>query len=147
MSLLSFPSRFDVRNYVDDFGNRVLTTGTIYGEVDNPLWDLNKNRNEDKTNRFMANTSLAYKPLQWLNITGTFGADIYNTNGMTGNHPQSYRASGSATAPTGGRLTEYQQVVRILNGSLVASARHTYGNSGNFNNTYVIGTKFIVYIY
>ncbi len=144
MSLLSFPSRFDVRNYIDELGNRVLTTGTIYSEVDNPFWDLNKNLNQDKTNRFLGNSSLTYKPLAWLNITGTFGADVYTTNGMTGNHPQSYRSSGSAASPTGGRLSEYQQVVKILNGSLVASARHKFGN---FNNTYIIGSNFNDYNY
>lgn len=144
MALLSFPSRYDVRNYQDEFGNRVLNTSTIYGETDNPFWDVYKNLNEDKTNRFLANTTVTLKPAKWLRIAGTFGADISSTNGILVYHSQSYKGSGSAGTPTGGRIEVYEQVARILNGSLTATATHKYGD---FNNTYIIGGNFNDYNY
>lgn len=144
MNLLSFPSRYDVREYQDDLGNRLLRTSTIYGEVDNPFWDVNKNLNEDKTNRILANTTLTLKPLRWLTVAGTLGADISSTNGLLVYHSQSYRGSGSAGTPTGGRIETYEQIARILNGSLTATAIHKFGK---FNNTYIIGGNFNDYNY
>ena len=144
MSLLQFPSRFDVRKYQDELGNRILTTGDIYTEPDNPLWDVNRNRAEDRTNRFMGNSSLTFKPWEWLSLTGALSADIYTVNGLSANHPQSYRASGSSGSPTGGRISEYIGVQKFINGSLVASAKHKFGN---FDNTYILGSNFNDYNY
>ena len=144
MSLLSFPSRFDVNEWQDVFGNRKLNTSDIYGEADNPFWDVNRNINEDKTNRFLGNSTITLKPAKWLNVAGTFGADIATTEGMGVYHAQSFRGSGTSAAPTGGRIEVYQQVARILNGSLTATATH---NFGDFNNTYIIGANFNDYNY
>ncbi len=139
ISLLNFPSNFDVRNYQDQFGNRVLTTASIYAEGDNPFWDVYKNLNEDKTNRFLANTNITFRPWTWINIRGALGADISATNGISVLHGQSYLGSGSATSPRKGIIETYQMLNRIINGSLTASANHKFGA---FNNTYIIGTNF-----
>lgn len=139
MGLLSFPSRFDVGLYQDNFGNRKLTNSDIYNEPDNPLWDVNKNLNEDRTNRMLANTTITFKPLSWLTIAGTMAADISATNGVTVYHSQSYKGSGSSSTPTGGRISTYNQIARIYNGSLVATATHKFGK---FNNIYILGYNF-----
>jgi len=139
MGLLAFPSRFDVREYQDEFGNRKLTNSDIYNEVDNPFWDVNKNLNEDRTNRMLANTSITFKPAKWLNVVGTVAADISVTNGITAYHGQSFKGSGSGTAPTGGRISTYEIVSRILNGSLVATATQKFGD---FNGTFILGSNF-----
>src|SRR5688500_14543641 len=139
MGLLTFPSRFDVREYQDALGNRKINTSDIYGETDNPFWDVYKNLNEDKNNRFLGNATVTLKPAHWLTIAGTFGADIGTTTGLSVYHGQSYRGSGSVGTPTGGRIEVYEQVSRILNGSLTATANHKFGK---FNNTYIIGSNF-----
>lgn len=136
MGLLIYPSTFDVNNWIDPIGNRVLTTGTIFNEFDNPLWDVNKNLADDRTNSYLMNTNLTYKPNKWLNITGIIGADISNTDGNLVYHAQSYSGSGSVTAQRGGVINTYNQLNKNFNGSLTASAKHSFGK---FNNTYIVG--------
>ncbi|RYZ28952.1 MAG: SusC/RagA family TonB-linked outer membrane protein [Chitinophagaceae bacterium] len=139
IALLTFPSRYDVREYQDQLGNRKLNTADIFSETDNPFWDVYKNLNEDKTNRILANSNITLKPNRWLTVRGTFGADLSTTNGILVYHGQSYRGSGSSATPTKGRIETYEQIVTILNGSLTATADHKFGN---FNNTYILGTNF-----
>ncbi|MES2417413.1 MAG: SusC/RagA family TonB-linked outer membrane protein [Bacteroidota bacterium] len=136
MNLLTYPSRFDVRNWIDPVGNRVLTTNDIYNEVDNPFWDVNKNLSDDKTNSIYFNTNLNIRPNKWLIVNAVLGANISNTDGNLVFNPQSYRGSGSATAQTGGVLYTYSALNKSFNGTLTATARHKFGK---FNNTYVIG--------
>lgn len=144
ISLLNYPSDYDVRNYQDSAGNRILTTSSIFAEGDNPFWDVYKNLNEDETNRFLANTNVTFRPWPWLNIRGAFAADISATNGISVYHGQSYLGSGSASSPRKGILETYEQLNRILNGSLTASATHKFKD---FNNTYIIGSNFNDYRY
>lgn len=138
MGLLAYPSRYDVRNWIDPLGNRVLTTGTIYSENDNPFWDVNKNLADDKTNTIYANTNVDIRPNKWLNIRAVLGANISNTDGNLVYHAQSYSGSGSATAIRGGVINTYSQLNRSFDGSLTVSAKH---NFGKFNNTYIIGAN------
>ena len=139
MSLLRFPSRYDIRDWQDDLGNRLLHVGTIYSEYDNPLWEVNKNLKDDKTNRILANSNLQLKPNKWLTINGTLGADISTTSGMSVYHAQSYSGSGVAGTPTGGSMLTYDKLTKIVNGSLTATAKHKFGK---FNNTFVLGGTF-----
>jgi ferric enterobactin receptor len=139
IELMRFSSAFDINDYQDAFGNRKLHLANIFNEFDNPLWDVNKNINNDKTNRILANTNLEFSPAKWLRINGIVGADVASTNGIQVAHAQSYKGSGSSTAPTGGRILTYNQLAKIFNGSLTASAKHTFGD---FNNTYIIGGTF-----
>lgn len=139
MGLLGFPSRFDVNNWIDPAGNRVVTTGSIYAESDNPFWDVNKNTSDDKTNALIANTNLTIKPNKWLNVTAILGTNISNTLGLSVFHTQSYSGSGSAATPRGGIVNTYQKLNKRFDGSITASAQH---NFGKFNNTYIIGGTF-----
>ncbi|MDQ0636567.1 ferric enterobactin receptor [Pedobacter sp. W3I1] len=139
LQLMRFSSAYDVQNYQDVNGNRILHLASIYSEFDNPLWDVVKNVNNDKVNRLIANTNVELKPTKWLRINGIIGADISNTKGLSVYHAQSYRGSGSAAAPTGGTVMTYDQLTKVFNGSLTASAKHKVGD---FNNTYVIGATF-----
>jgi ferric enterobactin receptor len=139
MSLLRFPSRYDINDWQDELGNRLLHVGSIYSEFDNPLWEVNKNLKDDRTNRILANSNLTLKPTKWLTINGTLGADISTTSGLSVYHAQSYLGSGSAGTPTGGSVLAYDKITKILNGSLTASAKHKFGK---FNNTFVMGATF-----
>lgn len=136
MGLSRFNSSYDVNNWIDENGNRKLYVGNIFNEFDNPLWDIYKNTNEDKGNSLRANTNLQFTPKKWLTITAIGGANFSSTQGMSVYHPQSYKGSGEADEPTGGKIETYTQIVKLFNGSLTASARHDFGN---FNNTYIAG--------
>lgn len=136
MSLLRFPSRYDINDWIDAQGNRKLRVGSIYSEFDNPFWEVYKNLKNDKSNRVILNSDLQLNPTKWLMVKALFGADVSNTNGTSFFHPQSYAGSGAAATPTGGEAVIYERVSKSLNGSLTASAKH---NFGHFNNTYIVG--------
>ena len=138
MGLLLYPSRYDINNWIDPLGNRVLTTGTIFTETDSPLWDVNKNLGDDRTNSFLMNTNVTIRPNKWLNVTAILGANVSSTDGRLVYHAQSYYGSGSSTANRGGVINTYNQFNRTFDGSLTASAKHKFGK---FNNTYIIGAN------
>jgi len=139
LQLMRFSPEFDINKYEDASGNRILHLASIFSEFDNPLWDIYKNTNNDQTNRILANTSLDFTPVKWLRINGIIGADIAQTQGIRVQHAQSYRGSGSSSSPTGGRVETYDQLAKYFNGSLTATARHSFGD---FNNTFIIGATF-----
>lgn len=135
-SLMRFPSSYDINDWQDELGNRVLHVGSIFSEYDNPFWSVYKNTNEDKTSRVIMNNSFRITPNKWLTVLGIVGADIYTTNGIMVFHPQSYSGSGTAASPTGGSITTYDKTNRNLNASLTATAKHKFGD---FTGTYVLG--------
>jgi len=48
------------------------------GVYDNPYWSINKNPTEDVVNRFIGNTNLQYRPLEWLHFNYRLGIDHYS---------------------------------------------------------------------
>jgi len=139
MELVRFPSNYDVRNYQDAAGNRILHYSTIYSEYDNPLWDVNKDPAQDKNDRFLGNVNVAFTPTKWLAVNGIVGTDVTSTVGTQVYNGQSYKGSGSSTAPTLGSITNYQELTKIFNGSLTATAK---ANLGIFNGTFIVGGTF-----
>lgn len=135
MTLMRFNPLYDVRDWIDVKGNRVLNTKDIYNELDNPFWDTYRNPSNDQVNRTLASTNLTYKPLGWLNIRGTIGLDYSNTRGESIHHPQSYSGSGSSTAPTNGRYSSYQNNARILYGNFNASAYTKFASDFSINGS------------
>ncbi|WP_293957173.1 MULTISPECIES: SusC/RagA family TonB-linked outer membrane protein [unclassified Sphingobacterium] len=128
MTLMRFNPLYDVRNWIDEKGNRVLNTKDIYNELDNPFWDVYRNIANDKTNRTLASSNFTYKPLSWLRFEGVVGIDYSNTKGESVYHPQSYSGSGSSTSPTGGKYSTYQNNTRILYGNARFSVNKTFGD-------------------
>ena len=135
MTLMRFNPLYDVRDWIDIKKNRVLNTKDIYNELDNPFWDTYRNPSNDEVNRTLASTNFAYKPYGWMRFKGTLGLDYSNTRGVNVLHPQSYSGSGSATAPTGGRYSSYQNNTRILYGNINASANTTLGKDFSVSGT------------
>jgi ferric enterobactin receptor len=140
MELLRYPSNYDIKDYQDANGSRILRYSNIYSEYDNPLWDVYKDPAQDKNDRFIGNVNLSLTPAKWLSVNAIFGTDVTATDGMQVYNGQSYKGSGSATAPTLGSITDYQQIAKIYNGSLTATARTTMSRS--FTGTYIIGGTF-----
>jgi ferric enterobactin receptor len=144
-TLLRFNPIYDVRDWIDANGNRVLHSGTIYSELDNPFWDAYRNIAWDKVNRTMTNANLTYTPNNWLSFNGILGLDYSTTHGENVYHPQSYMGSG-ASDDNGdfGEITQYDRSARILNGTFTARSRHKFSN---FSLTAVLGTNFNDYLY
>jgi ferric enterobactin receptor len=139
MELTRFSSAYDINQYQDANGNRILHLASIYSEYDNPLWDVNKDPAQDKNDRIIANTNFILTPTKWLTVNAILATDITSTNGFQVYNGQSYRGSGSSTAPTLGKIEQYQMLTKIYNGSLTGTARSTWGA---FNGTFIAGATF-----
>jgi ferric enterobactin receptor len=139
VNLMRYSSAFDLLNYQDAFGNRVTHTNSIYSEYDNPLWDVYKDPAQDNVDRILANVNFLFTPNKWLSINAIIGTDVASINGSQVYNGQSYRGSGSAANPTLGSILQYQELDRLYNGSLTASARRKVGN---FSGTFILGGTF-----
>ncbi|EIA08740.1 SusC/RagA family TonB-linked outer membrane protein [Flavobacterium frigoris] len=141
LNLLSFPANEDVTNYLNPDGTRrKITDGTNDTEVDNPLFEVNKNKGNDKNNRILTNVSLTYDPLSWLSFTGRFGIDANATQGFKSVHPESSRSAigiGSGTGiSTGGYFEQYTDQSNNYNYLAFGTAKRSIGK---FNGLLRIG--------
>lgn len=143
-TLLRFNPLWDVKDWIDESGNRVLHFSDIYNEYDNPFWDAYRNISFDQVNRVLANSTVTYKPLSWLNVVGTGGVDYSTTYGESVYHPQSFAGSGSAGDPRGGSIVASNRTARIIAGSLMSTAR---GKFGDFSVRGTVGAEFKDYFY
>jgi len=132
-NLLLWPNNNNVRNWKDEFGDRVkIVDDPAFLEVDNPFWDVNRNRNEDVNDRYIYNLSISYDPLKWLNISARGGVDAFSQKGQYMYSPQS-----NAFYTVGGFMEYYVQNYRGLSGNLIATARN---NIGPVKTTVRVGT-------
>jgi ferric enterobactin receptor len=134
LSLLNFPSDIDITDYQNPNGTRKLyrTTSTTLGaEFDNPLWDVNKNRGQDKTDRLASTVTLSLNPFKWLNLTDIVGLDVYSQTGDFIFNPNSRLAFGS-----GGVYSVYEQNTKNLNNVFRGTAKKKIGK---FSNTLIAG--------
>lgn len=142
MTLMRFNPLWDVRDWIDRAGNRVLHVSDIYSELDNPFWDAYKNSAYDDVNRILGNTQFNYKVNSWLSMQATLAVDYSNTNGFKIYHAQSYSGSGSASDPDLGEIYIYTKTARILSGQYRASTRHKF-----WDNKFSLQTSLSANIY
>lgn len=159
LGLLRTPADFDNRDYV---GTYVDKQGVAYTErqrmyrneiganqnptYGNPLWAVYKQKNTQKTDRFIITPQLDIDPLRWLNVTLRGGIDYYSTladeyypiNSQGSTNNKGYYASGTTTHK---ELT-FDAILRAthdltrnvkLTGTVGYSVndRQSVGNSGN----------------
>ncbi|WP_165501702.1 SusC/RagA family TonB-linked outer membrane protein [Pedobacter frigiditerrae] len=135
-SVLTWPVVDDIRNIYTSTGARRTITGSLGGELDNPIWAMQNNPNWDKTGRIIGNFSLTYKPLNWLTMVARAGADVYTLQGLGAYHPESYSANFASNTNVGGGINTFSENVYLYNGNFVATARKTFGK---FKPTLSIG--------
>ena len=141
-SLLTWPSIDNVANYLNpdgtrnkiDDGTNPNTATAALSEVDNPFWDINKNKNQDITNRFIGNTTITLKPFKGLTLKSTIGIDRYNTSGFTLTHPQSRNGLNPK-----GILESFTEDSKLLTGQFTAIVTKKFGK---FNNQFAGGFAF-----
>ncbi len=127
LNLLAWPSNFDIRDWETTDGNkRVLLASSANGEIDNPLFAVNRNRSKDKTNRYTTTLGVNLTPFSWLTINGRFGYDKYNSEGYTLYHPQSYYV----TKGSGGSMDNYYRKYTGYNHTITATAKKNFGKFG-----------------
>lgn len=126
---LLWPATKDMRNWVDDNGERVNLLD-VTDNFDNPYFDVNKNGTSDNTKRILLNGSISYDFTNWFNLTGRIGYDTYDTYGLTFYDPQSnYTIPNKSNAKAvGGTLLDYNQKFSLLNYYLLGNFKHSFGS-------------------
>ncbi len=137
LALLAWPNNNDIRNFEDaSTGDKLdLFSGlSANGEVDNPLFNVKKNRSYDETDRKTATLGININPFKWLTLTGRFGYDTYDMFGYMFYHPQSFYV----TAGSGGTLDNYWRKYTGYNHTITATFKKSLGK--NFNVRLMGGT-------
>ena len=135
LALLSWPQNDDARDYANNDGSRRrLNLNSDAQDIDNPFFDVYKNRNRDQNNRILGNITLTYDPATWLKVQGIIGADIYSTAGNQLFHPQSNRAISSR-----GSIENFTELSQLLNGQLLVTGKKSFGK---INTSLLLGTSF-----
>jgi len=125
LSFLAWPADNDVTQWHDAAGNKIpLYNANPNGEVDNPYYNVNKNRSEDETDRVIGTLGVNVNPFKWLSLAGRFGYDAYKTDGYTRYDSMSNYIS----RPLRGAQNNYYQRYRGYNHTITATGRHTIGN-------------------
>jgi TonB-linked SusC/RagA family outer membrane protein len=94
LGLLVWPQTDDARNYLTPAGNRrpISFPGFKNGsasDIDNPYFNINKNKINSKTNRILSNLGLTVTPFSWVNIKTNIGIDAYTNQNLVLRHPES----------------------------------------------------------
>ena len=111
MGLMLWPQTDDAKNYLTPAGTRRrLTAQAASLELDNPYFNVNKNKINAKTNRLIANVGLVVTPFSWGNIKTNLGSDNYTTQNLLLRNPES--ALGYAS---NGLLDQADVISRNLN--------------------------------
>lgn len=126
LSVLTWPSTDDIRNYLTPAGDRRTIGPSLTAELDNPYFALNNNPNNEGVSRVMGNIGLNYKPTKWLSFDARAGADISSLEVMSAYHPQSYGYNGTNVA-AGGTLNTSNSNQRIFSGTFIATAKKDFG--------------------
>ncbi|HEY2852002.1 MAG TPA: SusC/RagA family TonB-linked outer membrane protein [Gemmatimonadaceae bacterium] len=78
VGLLVWPANDNAADYLSLAGTRRrLTNLTAGSEVDNPYYNVYKNRNNTTNNRVLTNLALTFTPVSWANVKEQIGADYY----------------------------------------------------------------------
>jgi TonB-linked SusC/RagA family outer membrane protein len=136
LGLLVWPQTDDASNYLTPAGlrRRISVPGFPEGqqsEIDNPYFNVNKNKINSKVNRIVSNFGLTITPFSWVNIKSNIGIDAYTSQNMILRHPES--ASGFSRA---GLLDVANDVTRNLNmQNLINFTKQNLGENWTFDAT------------
>jgi TonB-linked SusC/RagA family outer membrane protein len=110
VGLLVWPANDNAADYLSPAGSRRRLTSLAAGsEVDNPYFNVYKNRNNSRTNRILANLTFTLTPFSWGNLKTQLGTDNYT------NQLQIVRAPESVLGVNfGGILDQADDVSRYL---------------------------------
>lgn len=124
LNLLVWPSNDDVRDWQTADGlKKPLFNANPNADLDNPFYNVYKNRSEDATDRILATFGINIKPFDWLDIAGRFGYDTYKTDGYTRYDSMSFYLSRAQK----GQQDNYYRSYYGYNHTITATARRKFG--------------------
>ena len=90
IDLMQWPQTDNAKVYLTPSGLRRRLTGlTAANEVDNPYFNVIKNKINAKTNRVMVNVGLLATPFSWGSLKTNLGTDTYTNQNLINRDPQS----------------------------------------------------------
>ena len=124
MSLMTWPDDDNAKNWITADGlKKPLFVSNPNGELDNPYFNVNKNRSSDALSRSIATLSVNYNPTNWLSISGRVGYDTYSQNGYTKWDSSSY----FLTRAQKGAQENYYRKYYGYNHTVTAVAKKSFG--------------------
>lgn len=129
LTLMQWPNENSILNMEDAQGSKIpLFSSNASSEIDNPFFNVYKNKNRDVTDRITTTLGINLRPTNWLSIQGRFGYDQYNMEGHMLIHPLS---SSNGTATVGlGSLDNFWRKYRGYNHTITATATKKVGKFG-----------------
>lgn len=130
LGLLLWPRTDDAKDWLTPSGNRRrLTNLAAASEVDNPYFNVEKNKINSKNSRLISNLGLILTPFSWFSVKSNIGIDGYTNENLLLRHPES--AYGNSN---NGILDQATDVVRNLNAqTLVNFEPFTLGRGFSIN--------------
>ncbi len=123
LDLYAWPNTNDIRNYADPTGNKIPIFATDpYTELDNPFFNVKRNRSHDETKRSIFSGGIDLTPFKWLSVSGRFGYDTYKMTGYTFYHPLSNLSSRAQL----GALDNYWRNYYGYNHTITATFKKDY---------------------
>ncbi len=124
LGLYAWPVTNDISNFTDVNGNKQsIFSADPFSEIDNPLYNINRNKSFDKTDRYIFTGGINFNPLSWLSFAGRFGYDTYKSEGFTFYHP----LSNLTTRGQLGAQDNYWRSYYGYNHTITGTARKTVG--------------------
>lgn len=133
LTLMVWPADEDVRDWKTPEGlKKTVFAANPNSELDNPLFNVNRNRSKDQTDRIIGTMGININPFEWLSISGRFGYDTYRSEGYIVNHPFSFYL----TRTQGGSLDNYYRNYYGYNHTITATLKKKIGD---FSGRLVLG--------
>lgn len=130
-SIIAWPRNNNMKNWIDATGNktRLLPNLTLDEDGDNPYWLINKNPQNDRTDRLLGTVYTNVKITDWLDATYRLGVDTY------GSKFRSLTSPGSSVkiAWQNGMLSETNQDYDYLNSNLMLNFHKTFKQDWDFS--------------
>lgn len=136
-NLVNFPSDIDVTDWINPDGSRKLYrqgNASLTAEFDNPFWDVNKNRSQDKIDRTTLTANYTYNITKWLTLLNNLGVDYYAQTGYSAVHPLSRGAYS-----VNGTFSQYSQITRNFSNNTTLNFTKSFGK---FNSSLLAGLAF-----
>jgi TonB-linked SusC/RagA family outer membrane protein len=133
LTLMAWPADEDIRDWQTPDGlKKTIFAANPNSELDNPLFNVHRNRSHDETDRVLSTFGININPFDWLTISGRFGYDTYRSEGHIVNHPYSFYLSRTQ----GGSLDNYYRNYYGYNHTLTATLKKKLGD---FTGRLVVG--------
>ena len=126
MGVMLWPQTDNAKDFLTPASTRRrLTTLTSSAELDNPYFNVDKNKINSKTNRIIANVGFVLTPFSWGYLKTNIGTDNYTNQNLVLRNPES-----AAGFSSGGILDQADVITRNINAQTTLNVNsHQLSNS------------------